>query len=372
MQPEEEHYSLEETLLIRYISGQTTCEENERVVRWIQQSNENETLANQLYRIYHAQQTRKRIQQRDVQKAYRRIQQTIRRKTLRRSLQWMAMAAACALLLVSVGMNWHLFRGRDMLKPRYVTIQTNAGMRTNLTLPDGTLVYLNSASKLVYPVPFDPKERRVLLEGEGYFEVASDTEHPFIVSVAEDLMRIKVLGTRFNINAYPNVREVYTTLVNGSVMLQFTDATKALAEKQLDTDNEYAYDLVSKHVVVKEKVLVPKEKATYNIDTKRLAIREVPTENEYVWKDGKLIFKNTPMPEVISKLSNYYNVRFEVKNPVINSYPFTGTFDNRQLFQVLDYLKLINAIDYSIQQVTEDDSNGRKYTIVTLDKHVKR
>lgn len=366
MQLEEEHYRMEEALLLRYISGQTTREENECIVCWMQEDADNEKLVNQLYAIYHAQQTKKRIQQRDTPKAYRRVQQTIRRKALRTSLKWTAVAAACVLFLVSVGMNYFLFSGREEVKPQFVTIQTNAGMRTSLTLPDGTQVHLNSASKLVYPVPFDPKERRVMLEGEGYFEVTSNTEHPFIVSVAEDNMRIRVLGTRFNINAYPNEREVYTTLVNGAVVLQFTDATKTLTEKQLDVDSEYAYDLISRNVVVKEKPLAPKEKATYNLETKQLAIREVPTENEYMWKDGVLIFKDTPMPEVVSKLSNFYNVKFVVQNPVINTYPFTGRFNNRQLFQVLDYLKQTHKIDYTIRQVTEDDSNGRKYTTVIL------
>ncbi len=368
MQVEDEYYSMEEALLFRYISGKTTREENERIVRWMQESADNEKLANQVYAIYHAGQTKERIEQRDSHKAFRQVRQTIRRRTLRTSLKWTAVAAACVLFLVSVGMNYFQFSSWVDMKPQFVTIQTNAGMRTNLTLPDGTQVHLNSASKLVYPVPFDPKERRVMLEGEGYFEVTSDTKHPFIVSVAEDNMRIKVLGTRFNINAYPNEREVYTTLVNGAVVLQFTDATKHLTEQQLAVDSEYAYNLISRNVVVKEKPLAPKEKATYNLETKQVAIREVPTENEYMWKEGVLIFKDTPMPEVVSKLSNFYNVKFVVKNPVINTYPFTGTFDNRQLFQVLDYFKHIHKIDYAIQQATEDDSNGRKYTIVTLNK----
>lgn len=370
MLPNEYQFTVEEDLLLRYIGGHTTCEESGRVARWMQESTDNEELVIQLYRIYYAQRTKERIQKRNARWAFGKVEQRIRKKTLRTQLKWIAVSAACLLLLISVGANYFLYNDQHV-EPQFVTVQTNAGMRTNLTLPDGTLVHLNSASKLVYPVPFDHKERRVLLEGEGFFEVTSDPTHPFIVSVAEDKMRIKVVGTRFNINAYPHEREVYTTLVNGSIVLQFTDASKKLSEKQLDSDTEYAYNLVSRNVVVKEKPLVPNEKATYNMETKRLTVREVLTENEYKWKDGMLIFKNTPMPEVLSKLSNFYNVKFEVLNPVINTYPFAGTFDNRQLFQVLDYLRQIHKIDYTVHEATEDDSNGRKYTIITLNKHVK-
>lgn len=368
MQPIEDKYNVvENDLLLKYISGRATGEERIRVDHWIQEDAENEKFVLQLAGIYYAQRTKERIQNRDAHQPFYKVQKRIRQRILRVYFRRIAISAACILLFVSISFNY-LFLNKTEVETQFVTVQTNAGMRTSLHLPDGTLVYLNSASKLVYPVPFDQKERKVLLEGEGYFEVISDPEHPFIVSVAKDKMRIKALGTRFNVNAYPDEQEIYTTLVNGSVVLQFTDASKKITEKQLDNHHEYAYNLISRNVVEKERELVPQQKATCNPVTQKIGIQEVNTENEYMWKEGKLIFKDTPMPEVLSKLSNFYNVKFEVKNPLINSYPFTGTFDNKQLFQVLDYLELISRIDYKVLQVTEDDSNGRKYTVVVLNK----
>jgi ferric-dicitrate binding protein FerR (iron transport regulator) len=359
-------HEITEALLLEFVGG-TICETDKKIVeQWIEESPENEKTARQTASILHAMRTKERMEKRDPEIAFDKLLRKRRQKIRRVHLRRMATAAAVIALLISLGLNAFLYTGREQQETRYVTVQTNAGMRTNLNLPDGTLVHLNSASKLVYPIPYDPKERKVLLEGEGYFDVATNPDQPFVVSVADDRMRVNVLGTRFNINAYPNDEEVYTTLVEGSVVLQFTDADQSNAEKILDSNKEAIYSLNTRHIVIAEQKLVPDEKATHNLPTGQTTIRKVDTANEYAWKDGKLIFKDTPMPEVLNKLSNFYNVRFVVEDPVINNYPFTGTFDNKQLFQVLEYFKHTSKIIYTLHETAEDDSNGAKHTTVTL------
>lgn len=359
--------TIEGSLLLAYVRGVISDKDRIQVEQWILESPGNEKTAEQVATLYHAQQTKTRIEKRDSLAAFEKVKQKKRQKKHRLYLRRIIAAAAVFALLLSVTFNTYLYNKQTNIETQYITIQTNAGMRTNLNLPDGTLVHLNSASKLTYPVPYDSNERKVMLEGEGYFEVKTDPEHPFIVSVSDDRMRVKVMGTRFNINAYPEEDEVYTTLVEGSVLLQYTDATRRTAERRLETKGEVSYSLSSRNIVLEEKKIAPNEKVTYNFVTKKMTTREVNTANEYAWKDGKLIFRNTPMPEVLNKLSNFYNVKFIVKNPVINSYPYTGTYDNKQLFQVLDYLKLTSKINYTLQQATEDDSGGTQHTIVVLD-----
>lgn len=78
------------------------------------------------------------------------------------------------------------------------------------------------------------------------------------------------------------------------------------------------------------------------------------------------MFRDTPLPDVLKRLSHFYNVRFEMQDPVLEEYRFTGTFIHRQLFEILDYLKISSNIHYRINQQTEDDSNGIKYTTVVL------
>lgn len=241
-------------------------------------------------------------------------------------------------------------------------------MQTNFNLPDGTLVYLNSASKLIYPIPYDAKERRVCLEGEAYFEVKTNKEYPFIVSVAEDKMRVKVTGTSFNLTAYPG-EEVHTTLVKGAVDIQVVDNQGNSSKHVLnDTTQNVIYNYNTDNLIVAQRTILPAEKATFNSSTRKVSIKQVIPEYEYAWKDGKLIFKDTPIPEVLQRLSYYYNVKFDVKDPIIESYRFTGTFQYKQLSQVLDYLQHTNKIKYTIKTTTQDDSNGMKHTIILLEK----
>jgi len=363
-----EKYCIEEEILLRHIRGFTSKEEDDRIWEWLKDNNENEKVLLDGARIYHAQRTKARIEKRDSHKAFQKTLQKRKSKQRGIYLKRIVSAAAISLFIFSVGINIFLYHKTSTIETQFVTVQTNAGMRTNINLPDGTLVYLNSASKLTYPVPYDPKERKVILEGEGFFEVKSNPDHPFIVSVANDQMRVKALGTSFNVNAYPEEKEIYTTLVEGSVVLQFTDAMKRTHEKQLNTSGEAMYQISSNHVILGERKIVPQDKATYNLPARKVSIKpQVNTANEYAWKEGKLIFKDTPMPEVLSKLSNFYNVKFEIKNKIIETYPFTGTFDNKQLFQVLNYFKLISKINYIVKETTEDDSNGTKHTVIQLD-----
>lgn len=345
-----EKNEIEGSLLLRYVRGATTVEENQYIEQWLQEDPRNEKTVEQIARIYYAQRTQERISRRDSHLAFRRVKEKQQRKKRSLFIRRLSVAAACVALVVSLLSNIFLFNNRTtfVAESQYITVETNTGMRSSLYLPDGTLVHLNSGSKFTYPVPYDPQERRVTLDGEGYFEVSHNPDQPFIVSVADDRMRVKVLGTRFNINAYSIKDEIYTTLADGSVAMQFVD--------------------IAKKRVIGEQLLEPTEKATYNPETNKLLLQKVNPLHEYAWKEGKLIFKDTPMPEVLHKTSTFYNVKFEIEDPVINTYLFTGTFEERQLSQLLHYIEISSQINSRIISPTEDDSQGVKQTRVILSK----
>jgi ferric-dicitrate binding protein FerR (iron transport regulator) len=297
-------------------------------------------------RIYYAQRTNERIQSRNPYLAFEKIKQRRQKKAQRMTLKRFLAAAACIVLLVSVTANYFLLKqDKPASQTHYVTVQTNAGIRTNLTLPDGTVAFLNSASKLIYPGSFDSNERRITLEGEGYFQVAHNPEQPFIVSVESKSFEVEALGTEFNLQAYPAEQQVRTTLVEGSVKL----IIPAVSGER-------------KNVILK-----PSEKATYETG-QSVRIASVNTIYETAWMQGRLMFRDTPVPEVLTRLSHFYNVKFEIKDAVINNYTFTGTFQNRQLSQVLDYLGISSRIQYKIIETAEDDSQGVKRTKVILMK----
>lgn len=336
------------SVVLRYIRNSVSEEERMQVDNWLKEDPENEKALLQIARIYYSCRTQERLLSRDPLHAYWEVRQKINGRKRKMWFQRACVAAACFVGVLIVSSAISFWTQKEVLQPssQMVTVQANAGMRTHFNLPDGTVVYLNSGSTLSYPLPYDEKERRVNLSGEAYFKVAHNPDQPFVVSVRDDRMRVKVLGTEFNLQAYNGDDNIGTTLVSGSVMLEVRDD----------------------HKTIQEAKLIPSEKAILDLSSGNISVQKVNTEYETAWIEGRLMFKDLPLPQVLKKLSYFYNVKFEVQDSVINSYCFTGTFENKQLSQVLDYLKISSQIDYVIRHATTDDSLGTQYTTVILKK----
>jgi ferric-dicitrate binding protein FerR (iron transport regulator) len=339
----------EEALLIGYLRGSCTEAEKVRVAQWLKEHPDNEKTLIQVAEMYYAMRTKERIQRRDSLAAFRRTLQRREGKARRIFLQRFSAAAACVALVVSIAANYY-FLSRQTTEDQLITVRTNAGMRTSLTLPDGTEVHLNASGKLTYPASFGRKERRVTLDGEGYFQVARDAGRPFIVSVENKRMEVEALGTAFNIQAYASDSLLKTTLVEGSVKIGMQSASGGWQHAKLK----------------------PAERAVYNLSADRLHIAAVNPAYDTAWIQGRLIFKDTPVPEVMTRLSYFYGVTFDVEDEIINRYTFTGTFENRQLSQVLDYLCISSHINYKIIPSYEDDSQGVRRPKVILKKERRK
>ena len=334
------------SLLLSYIKGRASASERKQVEEWMAENEENEQAVLQLGRIYFAQRTHQRIASRDPHAAFESMQKRKKGRQVKMWIQRIAVAAACLTGVVFVTKYISKAQKPAQQISQLITVEANPGMRTHIHLPDGTTAYLNSNSTLTYTIPFDEKERSVALKGEAYFKVSHNAEQPCVVSVADDNMHIRVLGTEFNVQAYEEEEDIQTTLVEGSVKLLYKNESGKMVEQSLK----------------------PSEKADFNHRSKNMMVKTVDTEFDTAWMDGRLVFKDTPLPEVLKKLSHFYNVKFEVTDPIIRSYNFTGTFSNRQLSQILNYLKISSNINYTINQSEEDDSEGVKYTTIVLRK----
>ncbi|MDR1723494.1 MAG: DUF4974 domain-containing protein [Tannerella sp.] len=334
----------------RYCLGKASKRDFKKVKRWLAADAGNEEILLQTGRIIIAAEHIKWRRKWDAEAAYRETVSKIRNKTRIVVIKRVLAAAACIAILLG-----GLVTGKMMMKSKeipvnYVTITTNAGMRTTLLLPDSTEVTLNSSSKLIYPVIFAGDERRVVLEGEGYFDVFRDPERPFRVEAEGRAFEVEALGTTFNLQSYKNDLQLRTTLLSGSVRLHFTMPS---GEK-------------------KRLTLTPSEKAIYDIATGDVVVNRVNALNETSWTYGRLIFNNTPMSEVLNRLSHYYNVAFEVKDSEIDGYSFTGTLIDRQLEQVLDYMAISSKIRSQVIKADKDDSFGIFKTKVILSLGKKR
>lgn len=338
--------SVHETLLLTYLRNEASEEEVIAVEQWLATDMKHQIQLEQLAVLYFTQQAHHRISSRNVHMAYHKVCRHIAKKSERITIRRIAIAAASVALLIMVSWTTYLFMRDTIPELQQVTVQTNPGMRTQFNLPDGTLVVLNGGSSFSYSIPFGAEERHVVLDGEGFFCVAHDTKHPFYVNTPGNRVRIKVLGTEFNVQAYREDAYIRTTLVNGSVSLNIRG----------ENDRKIV------------RTLSPSECAVYDLQSKCLNVSHVNTTYDTAWKDGKLIFKDTPLPDVLRRLSHFYNVSFEIRDSLIENNVFTGTFINRQLLQILEYLRITSRINYEIAYPTEDDSHEINQTKVILTK----
>lgn len=350
MEKENKHingHEPDEALLFRYIREEASIEEQMKIEDWLSGSEEREKLLIQLASIDYVLRTKKRIEARDSLKAYTCVEKHIKISERRKWINKACLVAACfvGVLVMSTVISYWMQSGSKEDTQR-ITVQANSGVRTSFNLPDGTIVYLNSGSQLSYSASYNKEIRGVTLTGEAYFKVKYNPAKPFIVSVANNKMRVKVLGTEFNLQSYKEENIVQTTLVTGAVNIE----------------------MIRNGRIVSDVKLKPSEKAIYDISSGIVSILTVNTEYETAWKDGRLMFKDMPLPQVLKRLTYFYNVEFEVKDPVINSYCFTGVFENKQLSQILDYLKISSRVNYTINHATSDDSLKVQHTIVTLQK----
>lgn len=227
-----------------------------------------------------------------------------------------------------------------------------SGEKSQLILPDGTQVWLNSESKLVYPCDFTSRERKVTLEGEAYFEVAKVNHSQFIVFTQD--FKIRVLGTKFNIKSYPKDRAFETTVVEGMVrvesgkpILNFSPVVlkpteRLVYKKDTGSDpNKTAMDTESASGV--EKVQV--------ISNKEIIISHVNTNHITCWKDHLLVFDNETFEEIARKMSRWYKVEITLLDEELKTQRYTGKFvHNESLTQVLEAIRLTTPINYQINQ----------------------
>lgn len=239
----------------------------------------------------------------------------LRRHTL--SLRITAAAAAVAVLCLMGWSAYYMFAPIPLQ-----TISTLADTRS-ITLPDQTVIVLNRYSSLTYPERFRGKDRRVQLKGEAYFEVSKDAGHPFKVE-AEDVM-VQVLGTHFNVEAYPEDTQVKATLLEGSVAVSLIGQT----EDRL--------------------VLSPNESAIYNKEMKSLTLQtETDAAEEIVWQNGTLLFKSVPLQEIARQLSNAFHTDIRIESADLQNYRMTATFsDGETLDEILSLLCRHQKFEYT-------------------------
>ena len=216
-----------------------------------------------------------------------------------------------------------LFANSKVFKPEYNELSVPKGRSFSVVLSDGTKVWVNALSKLYYPVEFDGAERRVKIEGEAFFEVKKNEKIPFVVETKT--YSVKVLGTKFNVNAYSEEKSVATTLVSGSVEIPGVNgaSVKLTPGKQFKMDKE----------------------------TKNVSLEDVDTELYTSWMNDVLRIQNSNLELILNVIKRRYDVEVVVQDLSLLNEKFTGKVPlNDNLSVILEQLEKVSDIKFAIEE----------------------
>ena len=276
-----------------------------------------------------------RIHHRIGLKEYRKKQTLIHRIS---SIYLRIAAILIVPLLLASGYLLITGRGGKEEKSTMTSIYAPHGARVSFSLPDGSTGMLNSGSSLTYTIPF-AGNRLVTLSGEAWFEVAYDKNNPFVVDAGN--ATLKVLGTRFNLNAYPDEDYVEVVLENGSLL--FTP----------ESDEEGV-------------IMEPSERLVY--ENGKISLSETDSQKYSSWREGKLAFRGDSMYEVARRLERWYNITVELADSELEKYSFRATFQDDSFEEVLKLLAMTSPIRYSItpRSLMPDGTYSKAVVRITL------
>lgn len=293
-------------ILYKFFEGNASFEEEAAVKQWMEESAENRRAFLKERKLFDAMLL---LGNEKVIKAGKK-RFSIHLSSLRTEL--IKIAAVVAITLGGCYFYYQSTLEKELMAMQTITVP--AGQRINITLIDGTNVWLNARTSLSYPLKFGKKNRQVILDGEAYFDVAKDKGKPFIVQT--DKYNVEVLGTKFDVDAYSETGEFETTLMSGSVRVaSATDSTQRIT-------------------------LQPHNKV-YLRDG-QLHVSPVDDYNPYRWKEGLICFKNETFTSIMKEFEKYYGLTIQVKNKHVLKYVYTGKF------------RQTDGIDYALRVLQKD------------------
>jgi ferric-dicitrate binding protein FerR (iron transport regulator) len=266
-------------------------------------------------------------------------------------IYWFASIAACLLLVIG---GWYMVTSNNKLANDNNGIAKNEvftkkGSKSKITLPDGSLVWLNADSKISYSGDFQGAKREIQLTGEAYFDVKKDKSRPFIIHTKS--IDVRVLGTAFNVRSYPSEKITETSLIRGSVEIILhsfpgKDPIILKPNEKLTVNNVETNLIDSAGNPVVSTIKQPEDIAVL---TKIHFKKNDSTVAESSWIENKLVFDDEPFERVVANIERWYNVEFIIKNSAIKSKHFSAVFENKSLGQVLEALSLAWNFSYEMK-----------------------
>lgn len=250
--------------------------------------------------------------------------------------KWLRVAAMFVLpVITAVGM--YFYRSPDETVPGQLVVAVERGQKANITLPDGSKVWLNSQSRLTYSTNFNVRQRELQLDGEAYFEVAHNPNKPFIVRSND--ISVRALGTAFGVKAYNEDVLISSILMKGKVLVTTPDG---------------------------EAILKPNERIIYDKTKHKKEQTTVTNATDFTgWIHNELRFEDESLGDIAKTIRRIYNVEVVFASEKLKSQRYTGTINNNSLESVLNIISLTSPVSFQInnQQVTLSENNKPKQNI---------
>jgi len=244
--------------------------------------------------------------------------------------------AATVIIILTAGIGLYLTRFAAP-EIQYTTITTPRGQQKTITLSDGSVVHLNAESSITFPEQFAALDsRNIQFSGEAFFEVTPDKTKPFIIH-SEGLITT-VVGTSFNVQAYPEDETIAVTVATGKVRIEVVD------DQQRETASE---------------LLNPGQQGLYDKRSARIARTQVQMEKYFAWKDGTILLQGATLKEATDILGRWYDAEFIFENPDLKTCTIDGKFRNDQLPNILENLRFLMGIEYRIEEGNKVIINGK-------------
>ncbi len=323
-------------LIIRYLSGDSSDEDTQRLFFWINSNSENESLFFTIKDLYEASAWQQIKKEANTENEWLKIQKTIQNNYTHKKFNYSILKRVlsyAAIFLFGMFATYLItqqtkqsFLVSSSCKSSLTKVVTGKGERTKIILPDGTKVWVNACSSLSYNGNYGNKYRIVHLDGEAFFEVKKDANKPFIVNSMG--FNIKAHGTSFDVSAYKEDKKVSAVLVEGSISF-----------RQNNDDNQ--------------QLIKPGQKIAYSQKENTIRVDNVDTDNYTAWRTGEYRFEQLTFEEVAKRMERIYNINFVFKNSEAKKIPFTGTFFS---YESLDKILMVININTAIRFVKNKDT----------------
>lgn len=348
-------------LIISFLSGNISVEDNQKLERLLKSNPEYRALFDEMKLSWDASGiSLSDISPANTQKPWEKLKESIEnsedsfidKNSLKIRLLKVFRTAAVWLLLIagSSFVTWKFFGTASQKDSSSCIITTPLGSRTQIILPDGTEVWLNAGTSLKYPEKFSPDQRDIYLTGEAFFKVVTNKNWPFVVHTPD--LDIRALGTSFNVKAYQSEKVVTTTLIEGIVKLE---------NKQRD----FHYTLQPKQELVflrepeKQKdaiAQIENREDVKVVESNKDAVikNEVNTIVSTSWKDKRWIVNGEPVENFAVLLERKYDMKINIVSEELKQFKFSGTIENETLEQVLDFLRYTIPVKYKFNKGSVD------------------